>query len=382
MTGAVAEARRVIHDNAVDRLQQLVAEYPALLSWHADDEGVGLLGMATGAYGDAFDPEREKHFTRAASAEWLIDAGAVVTPAVCEALIRDRPRGLLQLFERKGVLPRTLKFRAALGDLDAVRASLNETGNDLATVNEAFMIACRFAHEAVASLLLDRAIALDAEFGTHVDGSGGRLAFIKYLSADRALAFVNDIPSGPWQVFIMERIMRALQDGDLDAFVRGLQQEPWLLGEAGLGFQEGLIGRAVLRDRGAFIAALFELDPAILRRRPPPRSQAIEFALTYAKPHLIPLLTRIWPLPDDLPHAAGVGDLARVKQWLDESKAATACSRFSTRRWPTPSSTSTSTSRTSSSSTARTSTRRGTPTSRRASCITWSSMAATSRCNT
>ena len=24
--------------------------------------------------------------------------------------------------------------------------------------------------------------------------------------------------------------------------------------------------------------------------------------LLYAKPHLIPLLTRIWPVPDDLPH--------------------------------------------------------------------------------
>jgi hypothetical protein len=25
---------------------------------------------------------------------------------------------------------------------------------------------------------------------------------------------------------------------------------------------------------------------------------------------------RIWPLPDDLPHAAGTGDLARVKRWF------------------------------------------------------------------
>jgi hypothetical protein len=33
------------------------------------------------------------------------------------------------------------------------------------------------------------------------------------------------------------------------------------------------------------------------------------------------LLTRIWPLPDDLPHAAGMGDLTRVKHWFDESGA-------------------------------------------------------------
>ena len=33
----------------------------------------------------------------------------------------------------------------------------------------------------------------------------------------------------------------------------------------------------------------------------------------------MPLLTRVWPLPDDLPHAAGTGDLAKVKRWFDEA---------------------------------------------------------------
>ena len=65
----------------------------------------------------------ERHFTRAACAELLIDAGAVVAPSVCEGLVESRARELLQLFRRKGLLPRTLKFLAALNDLDAVRAS-------------------------------------------------------------------------------------------------------------------------------------------------------------------------------------------------------------------------------------------------------------------
>jgi hypothetical protein len=277
--------------------------------------------MATTSYGDSFDPERERIFTRAACAELLIDAGAVVTPSVCEGLIESRARGLLQLFERKGLLPRTLTFRAALGDRDAVRAALDENGKDLAAVNEAFTIACRFEHEAVASLLLERSIALDAELGQHVAGSADRLAFVKYLIQQRSLEFVQATPAGPWQAFVMEQVMRAVQDGDLPAFVRGLQREPWLLGNAAVGFQTGMIERATLRDRGDFIIALLDLDPALLRRQPPPRSQAVEFAFTYAKPHLIPVLTRIWPLPDDLPHAAGLGDLSRVKRWFDESGA-------------------------------------------------------------
>jgi hypothetical protein len=110
-------------------------------------------------------------------------------------------------------------------------------------------------------------------------------------------------------------------DSDLAAFVRLLQREPWLLGEAFVDFQADIIGRATLKNRGEFITALLDLDPAIKRRQPPPQAQALEFAFTYARTHLVPLLTRIWPLPDDLPHAAGMGNLSRVTQWFDESGA-------------------------------------------------------------
>ena len=41
----------------------------------------------------------------------------------------------------------------------------------------------------------------------------------------------------------------------------------------------------------------------------------------YGNTHLLPLLTRIWPMPDDLPSAAGMGSLARVKQWFDNAGA-------------------------------------------------------------
>ena len=311
---AAAQARRVIHDNDIERLKQLLAEYPALLSWRDDDDDGGLLGMATGAYGDAGDPERERWFTRAAAAELLIDAGSVVTPTVCLGILESRARGLLQLFQRKGLLPRTLNFFAALGDLDAVRASLDENGNDLAAVNEAFLTACRFHHEAVASLLLERSIALDRELGEHIAGSVGQRAFVKY--------FIEKGPGdattlGLWRAFVVEQIRRTAQQGDLTDFGRGLQRETWLLGEAGVNFQRGLIEWAALNGRGDVITALLDLDPAILRHQPPPPSQAIEHAFTYANAHLMPLLTRIWPLPDDLPHAAGIGDLSRVKEWFD-----------------------------------------------------------------
>jgi hypothetical protein len=320
---AVAEADRLIHDNDTERLKQLLAEYPALLSWRADDQDRGLLGMATGAYGDAGDPQREQWFTRGACAELLIDAGAVVAPSVCEGILQSRAKGLLELFQRKGLLPRTPRFFAALGDIDAVRTACdeNENGNDPAAVNEAFVRACLFNHEAVASLLLERSIALDPELGKNVDGRVGRLTFVKSF-IDTRPEFVRKIvwhatTVGLWKVFVMEQVTRALHQRDLTAFVGELRREPWLLGDAFVWFQDGLIGAAADDDLQEFFVALLDLDPAILRRRPPPPSQNIEQALIYAKAHLVPLLTRIWPVPDDLAHAAGMGDLARVKRWFD-----------------------------------------------------------------
>jgi len=320
---AAAQARRVIHENDVERLKQLLTEHPALLSWQGDDDHGGLLGFATGAYGDAFGDERERWFTRAACAELLIDAGAVVTASVCEGLVRSRAVGLLHLFQRKGLLPRTLRFFAALGDLDAVRTALDDdqNRNNLAAVDEAFMVACSFEHEAVASLLLERSITHDPGLGERVDGSVGRLAFIRSFIEKGSLDFGHARAVGPWKAFVIGQIRRALHDGDLTTFVRGLEREPWLLGEDYTWFQQGIIENAALNDREPFIVALLDRDPALLRQAPPPPSQAIEFAFTYAHAHLIPLLIRIWPLPDDLPHAAGMGNLSRVKHWFDESGA-------------------------------------------------------------
>jgi hypothetical protein len=262
----------------------------------------------------------------------LIDAGAVVIPSVFEEILSSRARGLLQLFQRKALLPRTLKFFAALGDIDAVRTALDENENDLPAVTEAFTSACNFEHESIASLLLDEAIARDPKLGALIDGSVGRLAFVGYFIDNRPRR-ATDI--GLWKAFVVEHINRAVYswsgsetslkdrrgDSDLPAFVSLLHRERWLLGEDFVEFQTQIIERAALQGRGEFITALLDLNPAILRRRPPPTSQAIEFAFTYANTHVIPVLKRIWPVPDDLPHAAGVGNLSRVKEWFDDSGA-------------------------------------------------------------
>src|SRR6185503_11748108 len=176
---ALAEARRAIHDNDIVVLKRLLATRPALLSWRGDERHQNQMEMATGAYGDAFGPEREHWFTRGTCAELLIDAGAVVLPRVPEGILQSRAVGLLHMFERKGLLPRTLMFRVALGQLDAIRALLDENASDETPLHDAFICACRFEHEAPASLLLERAIAIDPELGRRIDAVTDHLSFVR-----------------------------------------------------------------------------------------------------------------------------------------------------------------------------------------------------------
>ena len=317
---AVGQARHAIHNNDLDGLTKLLAEQPALLSWTRDEDGGGLLGFATGAYGDAFGAEREGWFTRAAAAELLIDAGAVVTPKVTNGLIESRARGLLQLFKRKGLLPNTLKFVVALGDLEATQSALNADEFDPTTIAGAFICACRFQHEPIALVLLDQAIARDPELGGHIDSGVGRIAFVRRFIDDGSGGLAHAPELGLWNAFVVSRVKHAAHEGDVETMVAELKRNRWLLGDEYVWLQSDIIGTAsVMKNREAVIMALFDLAPAILHRQPPPPSQAIEFAVTYTNTHLIPLLTRIWPMPDDLPFAAGLGDFERVKKWFPES---------------------------------------------------------------
>src|SRR5689334_22291176 len=101
LTAAATQAREAIHRNDIVYLKQLLTKHPALLAWRNEENPDGLVGFATGAYGDAFGPEREHWFTRGTWAELLIDAGAFVSPQIAEGLLRSRAVGVLHMFERK-----------------------------------------------------------------------------------------------------------------------------------------------------------------------------------------------------------------------------------------------------------------------------------------
>lgn len=307
MEWAAAEAERAIHDNSIKRLAQLVREYPALLSWRSDS-GESLLGFATDSFGDSSDSYREKTFTRIECAEFLLDAGATAEPAIWEGSIRAGAKGVLQLLSRKGVLPRHLDILAALGEYDGVRDCLPSA--DAGAVTQAFVTACRFQHKPVAALLLDRSIELDPALGEQMEKWRGRSGFIDYLGEHKWYG-------SPWLTVVMNELEAAMHKNDLEEFNRWLQRGPDLRSESNIRWLVGLVEIAAYNDWGPFIKRLLEFAPAIQVKRPP--SSAVVYALEYGNAHLVPLLTPTWPLPDDLPHAAGVGDFARVRDWFDEA---------------------------------------------------------------
>ena len=314
---AAAQAKVAIHDRDHERLRALLAEFPALVSWSGDGNQT-LLDATTSYALDCSDPERERIYNRPEAAEILIDAGATVPRSTWEHVIRTRAAGMLRLLALKNALPPTLPVLAALGADQAVRDA-QET-NEPIVIGRALLNACRFNHTGIALRLLERAIALDSALGHRIDRWQGRQAFVEFLIGHAEWSVADN--GGPettlWEEFVVRQLKRARDDNDLPAFRRWLDDESWVLQPQFVQVQIGLIEGASFRDdREPFIAALLDADLALLHLKPPPRSSALAYALDYGHAHVLPLLTRIWPLPDDLPHAAGTGNFAAVARWFD-----------------------------------------------------------------
>ena len=315
---AASQARIAIHNQDHERLRALLAEYPALVSWHRE-RGETLLDATTSYALDSSDPERERIYNRPVAAEILIDAGATVERSTWEHVIATGAKGMLQLFARKNALPPTLPVLAALGDDQEVRARIDESP-ERNVIGRALMNACRFKHAGVASSLVERSVALDPDLGRRIDRWKGRQAFVEFLIQHPASVWSGGPTEGPettpWEAFVIRQLTSALYGNDLRAFRRWLQDEPWVLQPSFVHVQIAVIEKASWGNKEPFIKSLLECDPALLASGAPPPASALVFALEYGNAHLLPTLTRIWPLPDDLPHAAGSGNAAAVARWF------------------------------------------------------------------
>ena len=67
----------------------------------------------------------------------------------------------------------------------------------------------------------------------------------------------------------------------------------------------------------AMITAILDRDPAVLHVEPPPESPAVSYAIEYGNAGYVADLARLWPVPDSLPHAAGLADWPNLRRWFN-----------------------------------------------------------------
>src|SRR5262249_8672389 len=136
-------------------------------------------------------------------------------------------------------------------------------------IGRALMNACRFRHTGIASRLLKHSVALDPDLGRRIDSWQGRQAFVVFLIQHPASRATEVSETTPMQAFVIRQLTSALDGNDLPAFRRWLQDQPWVLQPSFVQVQIAMIGRACWsKNSGAFITALLEYDPAVLRTDP------------------------------------------------------------------------------------------------------------------
>ncbi len=345
---AVEAAEKAIHDNDSARLESLVAEHPGLLTWNNPDDECGVLLYAVISYANFPGAENECVYNRPDCARLLLDAGAVMHPRVYLRAIDTGAHGMLALFDGKGVLPENLRTLTARGDLDGVRECFDPAGGlhdvgrpepELRTgytgaeadwpdpaderliVADAFLYACRLGHHDVAHFLMDRCLQFDDDLGTRVDAWRGKTAFIDFLlekgpeGGRQTLSYreADDDPGLIWRRAVELRLLAALDDGDADSIRDLLATEPFLLGPRYLETQEKLLAVAACsHGKLPVIEAVITCGAAIATVAEPPASRAILYAIEYGNADYVPALSQIWSVPDDLPHAAGLGNMDAV----------------------------------------------------------------------
>ncbi len=347
---AVEAAEKAIHANDTARLDSLLAEHPGLLTWRNPDDERPVLHYATTSYANFPGAENEVVFNRPDCARLLIEAGAVMHPRVYLRAIDTGAHGMLALFDEYGVLPENLRTLTARGDLDRVRGCFDPAGalrnigrpeaelrtgytgaeadwpdpaDDRMIVADAFLYACRLGHRDVAHFLMDRCLQIDDDLRASVEAWQGKTAFIDYLLEKRpeggrqarSYREANDDPGLIWRRAVELRLLAALDEGNAESIRDLLATESFLLGPRYLETQEMMLAAAACSEgKLPVIEAVITAGAAITTVDEPPVSRAVLYALEYGNADYVPALSQIWPVPDDLPHAAGLGNLEAVEK--------------------------------------------------------------------
>ena len=127
-------------------------------------------------------------------------------------------------------------------------------------------------------------------------------------------------PGVIWLSFLTHRLQQAQMDQDLETFRNLLSHEPALLGAEMVGLQARLMEVfSWCKNSLPFMQAMLNANAAVFTVENPPPTQAVSYAVEYGYAGYVPILSRIWPVPNDLPHAAGLGDHNKVSTWFTDN---------------------------------------------------------------
>ena len=305
---AVKQAARIIHDNDVERLEELLAEYPALLSWKGAEDPKGLLEHgherlwrrrrstaraivhARGVRRAAPRRRRDRGSGSARRASQVTRKRPVAAvspegPAAAHARVLcgvGRPRGRSQRSRRERVRSRD---RQRIVRVRLPLRSRTDRVVAAGTLHRARSGACArtsTGDRPPSSFIASSKKRTPKTGRRHTDF--GRVFVMEQISTGRPRPRSDGVrpPATARAVAARRRLGRFSRRAHRDAGFSARSRE---------------IHRRVSRSRSRDPAA-----PAAAARR-----RAIDCGFMYANTHLLPLLTRIWPVPDALPFAAGNG---------------------------------------------------------------------------
>lgn len=339
-----------IDENDTGSLRNLISQCPEILDWRDTEKEGEVLLQATTSYANFPGFDEEKTWNRPECAEILLDAGALTDPRVALRLMDTGARGMLELFHRKNALPENLRVFAALGDLQSVRDCFHDNqlsdkarpiglrltysggendwpneDDDLGIIEDAFLYACRLGNEKVGRFLLEKCVKADPDLGRRLQQRWLNIELVDYLidripygaRYDVLVSESNKVPRIIWRTAINLAMQEAILTTDLSMVKHLLKDECFSIAESATPDLIRFLEVAAYSDSMLPIIQLIIDDATVLRdvQKTQP-SRAISYALEYGHADYVAPLLRVWELPENLPHAAGVGDLAKVKGWF------------------------------------------------------------------
>ncbi len=191
----------------------------------------------------------------------------------------------------------------------------NQLTDDL-LITDAFRYAIRFGHKCTAGLLLEQVVEMNSELAQRVQETT-KTAFLDYLVQHRSdISMTETFPI--WEMLQLVKAKVAIVNADIDSFQSVLETTPSLLKQQYVKQQIELLELAAYSDGYVFAKLLLNSGAYISRANSRPKSKALVYAIDYGNREMVELLKKLWEPPYDLPTLAGLGDLSKVKTYLNK----------------------------------------------------------------